>query len=54
MLLGGKNPRTWKNVVNNHGDRFRGTLRIGLFTTLSKWPKKRWLIKMGGDPITTY
>ena len=29
-------PMTWRAVANNHGiSRFRGTLRIGLFTTPS-------------------
>ena len=41
--------RTWIGyVVNNHGDRFRGTQRIGQRGTPSKWPNsmayKWWLL----------
>ena len=42
-------PMTWRAVANNHGDRFRGTLRIGLFTTPSIHGRESWL-RNEGDP----
>ena len=41
------------SVVNNHGDRFRGTLRIGLWDPASihgLFMAYKWVL----DPITTY
>ncbi len=48
--LGGSDPRTWRAVVNNHGDRFCPLTRV-----VGPLPNglKKWLIN-GGDPFTTY
>ena len=51
FLLGGSSLLGY--AVNNHGDRFR-PLRIGLFSTPSKWPNSLHGIYPGGPILTTY
>ena len=43
---------TW--LISMHGDRFRGTLRIGLFNNPFQMAFHSMAQINGGDPITTY